>query len=126
MIARAIAYANPSLQASSGELRPTDSDHISSWAEDAVNQALELGIIKGDQTGNFKPKAEATRAEMVTLLSCMLQNNAYIVPSATSPFSEVGSNWLANEICAFADGTVRRQGNHEYVRTDHCKNERLR
>jgi hypothetical protein len=73
MLTRAIAYANPSLQTANRELALADVESISSWAEDSIYQALSLGIIKGDQQGNFKPQAEATRAEMVTLLSRMLK-----------------------------------------------------
>ncbi|WP_340401334.1 S-layer homology domain-containing protein [Paenibacillus sp. FSL H8-0079] len=73
MLTRAITNANPSLQKDNGVLALTDVESISSWAEDSINQALNLGIIKGDQQGNFKPQAEATRAEMVTLLSRMLK-----------------------------------------------------
>ncbi|WP_202915235.1 MBG domain-containing protein, partial [Paenibacillus paridis] len=73
MLTRAIAYANPSLQTENRVLALADVEFISSWAEDSIYQALSLGIIKGDQQGNFKPQAEATRAEMVTLLSRMLK-----------------------------------------------------
>ncbi len=73
MLTRAIAYANPSLQTENSVLALADVESISSWAEDSIYQALSLGIIKGDQQGNFKPQAEATRAEMVTLLSRMLK-----------------------------------------------------
>lgn len=73
MLTRAIAYANPSLQTANRVLALEDVESISSWAEDSIYQALSLGIIKGDQQGNFKPQEEATRAEMVTLLSRMLK-----------------------------------------------------
>ncbi|ANY66310.1 hypothetical protein BBD42_07380 [Paenibacillus sp. BIHB 4019] len=78
MLTRAIAYANPSLQTANRELALADVETISPWAVDSIQQALSLDIIKGDQQGNFKPQAEATRAEMVTLLSRMLKRLSFI------------------------------------------------
>lgn len=46
----------------------TDGDTISDWARDAVSITASNGIINGYPDGTFKPKANATRAEAVTVI----------------------------------------------------------
>lgn len=45
-----------------------DSDQVSSWAKDAMEWAVKLGIFQGDDTGALNPKNNATRAEVATLM----------------------------------------------------------
>ena len=44
-----------------------DVDNISGYALDAMNWAVEAGILAGDN-GNLKPTANATRAEFATMI----------------------------------------------------------
>ncbi len=46
----------------------TDSDEISSWAEESVNALAAAGIINGRTDGSFDAKGEATRAEIAVML----------------------------------------------------------
>ena len=46
----------------------TDSAKVSAWAKDAVIAASSNGIISGYPDGSFKPQANATRAEAVTII----------------------------------------------------------
>ncbi|MCD8089305.1 MAG: NEAT domain-containing protein, partial [Clostridiales bacterium] len=46
----------------------TDSDKISSWAQESVNALAAAGIINGRTDGSFDPKGEATRAEIAVML----------------------------------------------------------
>jgi hypothetical protein len=46
----------------------TDSDNISTWAEDSVKALAEAGIISGRSNSFFDPKGTATRAEIATML----------------------------------------------------------
>ncbi|WP_338554449.1 5'-nucleotidase C-terminal domain-containing protein [Paenibacillus sp. KS-LC4] len=39
------------------------------WAEQSIKQAVEQGIVKGFTDGTFRPEANATRAEFVTMVS---------------------------------------------------------
>ncbi|SFF01212.1 2',3'-cyclic-nucleotide 2'-phosphodiesterase/5'-or 3'-nucleotidase, 5'-nucleotidase family [Paenibacillus algorifonticola] len=39
------------------------------WAEQSIKQAVEQGIVKGFADGSFRPEANATRAEFVTMVS---------------------------------------------------------
>ena len=45
-----------------------DDDSISDWAYADVYKVLESGYMKGDDLGNFNPLANATRAEVATVI----------------------------------------------------------
>lgn len=45
-----------------------DKDKIGAWAEKAVRQAVALGIIRGYEDGTFRPNANITRAEMISMV----------------------------------------------------------
>lgn len=47
----------------------SDKHTISPWAVDAVETLAQYGIIRGYTNGSFKPKASATRAEAVVIIS---------------------------------------------------------
>ncbi|WP_187274027.1 S-layer homology domain-containing protein [Paenibacillus sp. N3.4] len=47
----------------------TDTAKIGNWAQKAVAQAFQAGIIKGYEDGSFRPEAEITRAEMAVMLA---------------------------------------------------------
>ncbi|PWW01251.1 putative repeat protein (TIGR02543 family) [Paenibacillus cellulosilyticus] len=47
----------------------TDTAKIGSWAQKAVAQAVQAGIINGYADGSFRPDAEITRAEMAMMLA---------------------------------------------------------
>ena len=49
-----------------------DTNEISSYALNAVNSLKEYGILKGDDTGKFNPKSNATRAEAAQMIYNML------------------------------------------------------
>ncbi|WP_028548043.1 cadherin-like beta sandwich domain-containing protein [Paenibacillus sp. UNC451MF] len=47
----------------------TDTAEIGSWAQKAVAQAFQAGIVKGYEDGSFRPNAQITRAEMAVMLA---------------------------------------------------------
>lgn len=53
---------------STAPLTFTDSDTIGSWAVGHVQQAVARGIIQGYPDGTFRPNANITRAEMITMV----------------------------------------------------------
>ncbi|MWC27726.1 MBG domain-containing protein [Paenibacillus sp. MMS18-CY102] len=79
MITRAIAYSGVNAQAAQGAQggKLVDADSISAWAADAVQQVLDLGIVKGDPNGSFRPQDTATRAEMTVMLRRLLEALQY-------------------------------------------------
>ncbi len=49
-----------------------DSDKISPWAVDYVNQAVATGLVKGMGDGYFSPNSDATRAQAVIMITRLL------------------------------------------------------
>ncbi|GGG84197.1 S-layer homology domain-containing protein [Paenibacillus radicis (ex Gao et al. 2016)] len=68
MMVRALRYAGiePEGNGTVGGFK--DRQSISDWAVEAVGQASQLGLVKGDSAGSFRPADHATRAEAVTML----------------------------------------------------------
>ncbi|CAM4504979.1 putative repeat protein (TIGR02543 family) [Paenibacillus endophyticus] len=56
-------------QAEGAALQLTDLEKIGNWAQKAVAQAIDLGIITGYEDGSFRPNAVITRAEMAAMLT---------------------------------------------------------
>ncbi len=50
-----------------------DGDKVSSWAQEAMAWAQEVGLFKGDDTGSLNPQGNATRAEVATLLERLIK-----------------------------------------------------
>lgn len=62
----------------------------------------------GYADGSFHPKQEITRAEIVTMLARLTN----YVTSTSTQFSDVSTNWAAEQINAFANaGIVSGKGN---------------
>lgn len=55
-----------------------DAGSISAWASFLVDGMRSGGYISGDLSGNFNPKANITRAEVVTVLSNMIDDFHYL------------------------------------------------
>ncbi len=73
MLLRAYEYSGHKLQQPSGN--PTvfqDAAAIPDWATTQVGAAVAAGLVNGDNNGLFRPAAEATRAEAVTVLIRLL------------------------------------------------------
>lgn len=75
MLNRALALRNvPRLGASADVVlvRYSDRTQIANWAQDAVSQTTQLGIMGGYPWGTFEPEKTATRAEAVTVLKRLM------------------------------------------------------
>lgn len=48
-------------------------DIESHWAKESIERLAKLGIVKGDEQGNFRPDNPITRAEVVVLLDRVLK-----------------------------------------------------
>lgn len=53
----------------------TDRTAISEWAQSAVASASASHVIDGYSDGSFKPQANATRAEAVTVIMKSIKSN---------------------------------------------------
>ena len=54
------------------ELQFKDANQVSGYANDAINWAVENGILNGTSNGTLNPKSAATRAEVAAVLMCFL------------------------------------------------------
>ncbi len=57
------------------ELTFADADSISEWAKPGVQYCLNKGYIGGDNNNNFAPSNNATRAEVSTLITRVMQKS---------------------------------------------------
>ncbi|GIO56865.1 Ig-like domain-containing protein [Paenibacillus cineris] len=57
------------LKKTGAELTFIDSASIGAWAQNAVSQVVQLGMMKGYENGTFRPNAEITRAEIAVTIT---------------------------------------------------------
>ena len=75
-----------------------DVESTSSFAK-AINVLSGLGIVTGDDEGNFNPKNEIKRSEMVALVCRMMGEEDIATNSASNAFTDVAANhWAAGYI----------------------------
>jgi hypothetical protein len=88
-------------------------DYSGHWAEDTISQWFEDDLLKGYEDGSFKPDAQITRAEFMTMV-----NNAFeFTQKAEVGFRDVkSSDWYYQEvqiaaeagyIIGYEDNTIR-------------------
>ncbi|MCS7463146.1 cadherin-like beta sandwich domain-containing protein [Paenibacillus doosanensis] len=56
-------------QGEGAKLTFTDGAEIGDWAQKAVAQAVQAGVVQGYEDGSFRPNAEITRAEMAVMIA---------------------------------------------------------
>ena len=86
----------------------TDSAAIGGYAVEAVNWAVENGIVTGLSDGSFGPKASATRAQVAVMLYRYLTREAQAQDPEETPgadsriliayFSRAGENWEVGNV----------------------------
>jgi large repetitive protein len=69
-------------------------DISASWAREAINSATQDGILKGYADGTFHPKANTTRAEVVTMIN-RLMNRGPLTGVDTPTWSDVSPSYWA-------------------------------
>ncbi|WP_424768951.1 immunoglobulin-like domain-containing protein [Paenibacillus sp. sgz302251] len=73
-------------------------DISTSWARDAINAANQAGLITGYTDGTFRPKANTTRAETVTLFNRLL-NRGPLTGVTTPSWTDVSAkHWAYGHI----------------------------
>lgn len=88
-------------------------DYSGHWAEDTISRWFEDGMLQGYEDGSFKPDAQITRAEFMTMV-----NNAFkFTEKAEIGFKDVkSSDWYYQEvqkavkagyIIGYEDNTIR-------------------
>jgi hypothetical protein len=94
----------------------TDTTTIGAWAQKAVAQAVQAGIIKGYEDGTFRPNAEITRAEMAVILANA--SDQAIEASATTDFADNAAipAWATSSVAYVKQaGIVQGKGNNQFA-----------
>ncbi|MGO4548072.1 S-layer homology domain-containing protein [Paenibacillus sp. 2TAB23] len=98
-------------QEAGAELTFTDKADIGTWAQAAVAQAVQDGIISGYQDGTFQPNANITRAEMATMIGKAFELS--LDPNAVTTFADDGAIpvWAKSAVAALEErGVVKGTG----------------
>lgn len=84
----------------------TDSSDIGAWAQTAVAQAVQSGILNGYADGSFRPNAVITRAEMAVMAARALKLPSAL-PSASSFADEQAiPSWAKGAAAALKNAEV--------------------
>ncbi|GGF95696.1 hypothetical protein GCM10010912_45800 [Paenibacillus albidus] len=70
-----------------------DGRDIAAWASSAVAAVYRLGLMKGDETGNFRPSDPITRQEAAVLLDRVLQHKGWAAELAARPKERIVIGW---------------------------------
>ncbi|MEK3688384.1 S-layer homology domain-containing protein [Paenibacillus sp. FSL R10-2736] len=98
--------------ASSGSSLSDTSGH---WAEASIRALQQKGIISGYQNGTFMPNREITRAEIIAMISKVIDLNS-INAAASSSFSDLDKAWNKEQIGqAAAAGIITGEGNGVFL-----------
>lgn len=82
MIINAIGFENKAPEAMPN-LKFLDSSEIPSWAVRFVYVANEIGLVKGDENGNFMPNKQLTKAEIATISNNLVK---YLTEEITNEY----------------------------------------
>jgi len=67
-VVRYLEYTGREISESTIDLTYKDASSIAGWALSGVRYCTEIGLLKGTDTGNFRPKAYMTRVQAVTVI----------------------------------------------------------
>ncbi|KAI7273296.1 hypothetical protein KC345_g7039 [Hortaea werneckii] len=81
------------------------------WAEDSIRALQQKGVISGYQNGTFLPNREISRAEIIAMISKIINLNS-VNAAASSGFSDLDKTWNKEQIAqAAAAGIISGEGN---------------
>lgn len=82
-------------------------DTQNSWAKGYISALVRKGVIRGNEDGTFKPESNITRAEMVTIISRLINFNE-VSTVGTPYFSDIHYHWAKDTITQVSQiGLVR-------------------
>ncbi|WP_314586514.1 S-layer homology domain-containing protein [Paenibacillus terrigena] len=108
------------LQEAGTTLTFTDTAKIGSWAQSAVTQAVQAGIIKGYKDGTFRPETVITRTEMAAMLANALGQSS-VANTATGFADDKDIPVWAKASVAYVKqaGMVQGKGENRFAPQDH-------
>ncbi|WP_239616433.1 S-layer homology domain-containing protein [Cohnella mopanensis] len=84
-----------------------------SWASEAIDKVVKLGLMKGSPNGDFMPNKPITRAEIAVIAAVIYEGGAR---NASESFTDIAGHWAntaivevsaAGILTGFKDGTFR-------------------
>lgn len=97
MIARALKQTG-TVAASSSAYK--DQDQIAEWASSAVASVSGLDLMKGDETGSFRPSNPITRQETAVLLARVLKQASWASELEAKPDERIVLGWQYGQTTA--------------------------
>jgi hypothetical protein len=82
MIINAIGFENKAPEALPN-LKFTDVDEIPAWAVKFIYVANDIGLVNGDENGNFMPSKQLTKAEIATISNNLVK---YLTEEITTEY----------------------------------------
>ncbi|WP_183570515.1 S-layer homology domain-containing protein, partial [Paenibacillus endophyticus] len=109
-------------QGAEAALTFTDAAKIGSWAQKAVAQAVQAGIINGYEDGTFRPAGEITRAEMAAMIAGALGKYSEANATATSFADDKDIPAWAKDAVAYVKqaNIVQGKGDNQFAPEDHA------
>lgn len=83
-----------------------DRKQIASWASTAVATVNDLGLMKGDNSKNFRPSDPITRQETAVLIDRVLQHNSWAAELEDEPEERIVIGWQYGQTTAQYENTV--------------------
>lgn len=96
-IARALKQTSASIN---NKKRYNDSSYIAQWANSSVLIVNQLGLMKGDAAGNFRPNDSMTRQEVAVLIDRVLQNKRWSNALEATPKERIIMGWQYGQTTA--------------------------
>lgn len=121
ILSRYLDYRSMALPADKNAVKSFgDIGSVSAWAKDSVNAIGRIGLLQGDEHGNYNPAATATRAEVSVVcmkLSEMLSQTYFLYGDAVKAADQTfeltdldtwksGSIWLGEQVDPAQDFTI--------------------
>ncbi|UKS26587.1 S-layer homology domain-containing protein [Paenibacillus sp. HWE-109] len=106
-------------QGNGAALTFADAASIGAWAQQAVAQAVQAGIIHGYEDGTFRPNAPITRAEMAAMLAQAVRQSADA--NAASGFADDKDipAWATSAVVSMKKlGILEGKGANEFAPND--------
>lgn len=99
----------------------TDKAEIGEWAQKAVAQAVQAGIIHGYEDGSFRPDHVITRAEMATMIASALGKSSQVDAATTFSDDKDIPAWAkANVAFVKQAGIMQGKGDNQFAPNDHA------
>ena len=101
------------------ELTFTDAETIGAWAQTAIAQAVQAGLITGYEDGEFRPNAEITRAEMAVILAKALGESTEVKLATSFADDKDIPAWAKGSVDFVKQaGMVQGKGDNEFAPQD--------